>query len=69
MLEALRRLGLGPAPSVGRLRMVPFAVVLMEGSEVCDGYGGDMAGGEVWEEYGGELMLATRLRRAVCVCE
>lgn len=63
MVEGLRRfdMGEGPEPSAVRFRLRPF--VLMAGSWVLEGPGGDMAGGECWEfhSYGGELMLAAVL--------
>lgn len=65
MVDGLRRFAEGAAPSAARLRMEPFDVVFMAGREVCDGKGGDMAGGEPWDEYGGELMMATMMRRVV----
>lgn len=62
MVEGLRRfeMGEGPAPSAVRLRERPF--VLMDGSWVFEGVGGDMAGGECCDGHsadGGELMLAS----------
>lgn len=68
MVEGLRRfeIGEGPAPSAVRLRLRPF--VLIEGSWVFEGVGGDMAGGECCDDhsvYGGELMLATGCRDAL----
>lgn len=52
------RAGDGPESAVPRLlfELFPFVRVL-RGSWLCDGYGGECAGGEVWLWYGGELIV------------